>query len=817
MATLHAKRTTKLNETRTYHIPTLALRGVTVFPNVLFHFEVGRLKSIKALEQAMAGGQRIFLVTQRDISVEDPAQEDLHPIGTVARVRQILKVSGNSLRVLVEGENRARLDELACTEPYLASHVTEYVSRPVMVSTKRDEALLRTVRELFGQYAELAPKMTGDILMNVMESEDMAFLSDYIAQNIQLRSEDKQQLLEQVDARRRLSLLSKILAQENEVLALELDLQNKVKEQIDKNQRDYFLREQLKAISTELGDGEDSQGEAQQYLEKIEAAGLPQEVHDKLVKETGRLSRMQSSSPESGVIRTYLDTCLELPWTKTTKENQSIQKAAEILDADHFGLEKVKERILELFAVKSMTGEIKGQIVCLVGPPGVGKTSVARSIARCLGRKYARLSLGGVRDEADIRGHRKTYIGAMPGRIINALIQAGSRNCLILIDEIDKLGSDYKGDPSSALLEVFDTEQNTAFRDHFIELPFDLSDVLFVTTANTLDTIPAPLLDRMEVIELTSYTDEEKLQIAKRHLMPKQLKKHGLKPSQLRVSDGAYRRIIAEYTRESGVRTFERELAKLCRKADKLLIETDKKQVRVTEDNIASFLGVPHFKNEKVGAAPECGLVNGLAWTRVGGELLEVEAMVVPGTGKVELTGNLGDVMRESARAALTFIRSRADQLGIPSDFYQKKDIHVHFPEGAVPKDGPSAGIAMATALISALTGRPVSRSFAMTGEITLRGRVLPIGGLKEKTMAALRAGVTTVLVPEDNRPDLAEIDQTVRAGLNFICVSHMDQVVEAIFGSAMGQDSGEDVPEEMVAALAIPPQDLAVPAGTYR
>ncbi|ODU55972.1 MAG: endopeptidase La, partial [Clostridium sp. SCN 57-10] len=726
---------------KTYHIPTLALRGVTLFPQTLFHFDVGRQKSVKALEQAMTSRQRIFLVTQKDSKVETPGIQDLYHVGTVAKVRQILKISNENLRVLVEGERRAILDEIVSDKPFLTANISELPSPPMECRTKRDLALLRNVQELFVEYTELAPKMTGDILLNVMESRDMAFVSDYIAQNIQLRAEDRQELLEQVDPRRRMLLLSRVLMQEIEVLGLEIGIHNKVKEQIEKNQKDYYLREQMKAISEELGDGEDGQSESRQYLAKIEAAKLPPEVSEKLRREATRLAKMQSSSPESGVVRTYLDTCLELPWTKTSKENTDIAKAEQILNADHFGIEKVKSRILEFFAVKELTGGVKGQIICLVGPPGVGKTSVARSIARAMGRDYARLSLGGVRDEADIRGHRRTYIGSMPGRIITALKQAGSRNCLILIDEIDKLGSDFKGDPSSALLEVFDTEQNVAFRDHFIELPFDLSDVLFITTANTLDTIPAPLRDRMEIIELGSYTDEEKLQIVKKHMLPKQLKKHGLKPAALRLSDDVLREVIARYTRESGVRSLERQLARLCRKAAKHIVATGESSLKVTKQNLAEHLGVPRHQLEKMPADAEVGVVNGLAWTSVGGELLEVEAMAVPGTGKIELTGNLGDVMRESAKAAMTYIRSRAEALGIEEEFYRTRDVHVHFPEGAVPKDGPSAGITAATALVSVLTGKPVSRLFAMTGEITLRGRVLPIGGLKEKTMAAMRAG----------------------------------------------------------------------------
>lgn len=798
---------------KTYHIPTLALRGVTLFPQTLFHFDVGRQKSVKALEQAMTSRQRIFLVTQKDSKIETPGIQDLYHVGTVAKVRQILKISNENLRVLVEGERRAILDEIVSDKPFLTANISELPSPPMECRTKRDLALLRNVQELFVEYTELAPKMTGDILLNVMESRDMAFVSDYIAQNIQLRAEDRQELLEQVDPRRRMLLLSRVLMQEIEVLGLEIGIHSKVKEQIEKNQKDYYLREQLKAISEELGDGEDGQNEGRQYLAKIDAAKLPREVDEKLRREAARLSKMQSSSPESGVVRTYLDTCLELPWTKTSKENSDIAKAEQILNADHFGIEKVKSRILEFFAVKELTGGVKGQIICLVGPPGVGKTSVARSIARAMGRDYARLSLGGVRDEADIRGHRRTYIGSMPGRIITALKQAGSRNCLILIDEIDKLGSDMKGDPSSALLEVFDTEQNVAFRDHFIELPFDLSDVLFITTANTLDTIPAPLRDRMEIIELGSYTDEEKLQIAKKHMLPKQLKKHGLKPAALRLSDDVLREVIARYTRESGVRSLERQLARLCRKAAKHMVATGESSLKITKQNLAEHLGVPRHQLEKMPADAEVGVVNGLAWTSVGGELLEVEAMAVPGTGKIELTGNLGDVMRESAKAAMTYIRSRAEALGVEEEFYRTRDVHVHFPEGAVPKDGPSAGITAATALISVLTGKPVSRLFAMTGEITLRGRVLPIGGLKEKTMAAMRAGVKTVLIPKENEPDLSEIDQQVRGALNFVPVKHMDEVIDVVFGhelNARPQASKEP-------AVAVPPKPTSLPAREYR
>jgi len=772
-----------MNDQMIYDIPTMALRGVTVFPNVLFHFDVGRKKSIRALEEAMKRGQTIFLVTQKDVAVDDPGREDLYSIGTFCIVRQILKIPGDNVRVLVEGKCRARLDLLGSVDPYLSANITMMPYTPLAKQTKRDIAMLRNLQELFLEYAGLVPRMANETMMQVMGSEDIVVVSDYIAQNTHLKHTDKQKILEESNPRRRMSVLQKMLNDEILILSLEQEVQERVKEQMDKNQRDYYLREQIKIINEELGDGEDSVSEAHAYIAKIDQLQLPEDISEKLKKEAHRLAKMQATSPESGVVRTYLDTCLELPWNNVTKENGDIKKARSILDADHYGMEKVKERILEFFAVKHLTGSVKGQILCLVGPPGVGKTSVARSIARAMGRNYARLSLGGVRDEADIRGHRKTYIGAMPGRIINALIQSKSRNSLILIDEIDKMGSDFKGDPSSALLEVFDTEQNVAFRDHFVEVPFDLSDVLFITTANTLDTIPTPLLDRMEVIELGGYTDEEKVKIVRQHILPKQLKKHGLRGTNMRITEDALRLVISGYTREAGVRTLERQLAKLCRKTAKYMTETGRKSLTFTVDNLKEYLGNVKYKKDDLGVVPECGVVNGLAWTSVGGELLEVEVMAVDGNGKLELTGNLGDVMKESVKAALTYIRSRSEYFPLPESFHTKKDIHVHFPEGAVPKDGPSAGITTATALLSALCDLPVPKTIAMTGEITLRGRVLAIGGLKEKTMAAYRNGVTTVIVPQDNATDIEEIDPVVRENLKFIFVRHMDDVAQAVFG----------------------------------
>ena len=794
---------------RLLNIPVLPLRGVTVFPSVLFHFDVGRRRSVKALEKAMNQGQHIFLLTQRDNRVEDPEPEDLFEVGTFCMIKQILKIPGDSVRVLVEGISRGRVKSFRATDPFMVADIELVESKAPARRTKRDIAVIRSARELFMEYAGLVPRMNGEIFQSIMDSDDMGYLADYIAQNIQLKYQDKQRILELTDARRRLTEMVYVLQNEIEILELEQELQDRVKEQVDRNQRDYYLREQAKVINEELGEGEDTVSESQEYIERIKALSLDAESEEKLIKEARRLARMQSSSPETGVIRTWLDTCLDLPWHKVSKENGDIAKAAAVLDADHYGLEKVKERILEFFAVKTLTGGVKGQIICLVGPPGVGKTSVARSIARSMGRSYARLSLGGVRDEADIRGHRKTYIGAMPGRIITALRQAKTRNCLILIDEIDKLGADYKGDPSSALLEVFDSEQNVAFRDHFVELPFDLSDVLFITTANSMETIPAPLLDRMELIQLGSYTDEEKLEIVRRHILPKQIKKHGLRASTLKLDDAVLRLVITGYTREAGVRSLERQLARLCRKVAKYITETGKKSLTFTAENLHEYLGTPKFKQEKPIEIPECGVVNGLAWTQSGGDMLEVECALIKGKGKLELTGNLGDVMKESARAAITYLRSRMVAFGLPEDFHSANDIHIHFPEGAIPKDGPSAGITTATALYSAITGAPVGKDIAMTGEISLRGRVLPIGGLKEKTMAAFRNGVKTVLIPAENQPDLDDIDQKVREKLDFIFVSHMDEVVAHVFGCTVQVDIPKVEPElpELV-GIAAPAQD---------
>lgn len=639
---------------------------------------------------------------------------------------------------------------------------------------------MREAVMLFDEFLELLQKPAQELQLRLLAVHEPGFIADTIGQHATFGYQDKAKLLAQLNPVRRLDAAVRLLRHELEVLKLESEMQDKTREQIDKGQRDYYLREQLKVIRNELGE-DDEEEDAAAYRAKIQALHLEQDVEEKLLKDVSRMAKQPFGSSEGAVLRSYLDTILELPWNKRTRERVDIQAARKILDEDHFGLEKVKERILEILAVKQMAPELPGQIICLVGPPGVGKTSIAYSIARCLNRKMARISLGGVHDEAEIRGHRKTYVGAMPGRIMTALSQAGSRNALLLLDEVDKMGADYRGDPSSALLEVLDAEQNGTYRDHYVEVPFDLSECMFITTANTTDTIPRPLLDRMEVIELGSYTDEEKLMIAKDHLLPKQMKKHGLKRAQLRLTDDAVREIITCYTRESGVRNLERRLGALCRKVDMRLVGEDApKRITVSGSNLEEFLGVRKFPADQLPPTDPVGLVTGLAWTAVGGETLEVEVNVMEGSGKLELTGNLGDVMKESAHAALSYIRSRAEVLGIPVDFYKTRDIHVHFPEGAVPKDGPSAGVTVCTAMVSALTGTPVRRDIAMTGEISIRGRVLPIGGLKEKTMAALRHGIQTVIIPQANLRDLEEIDQTVRKSLNFITAEHVDTVLEA-------------------------------------
>ncbi|MBE6963787.1 MAG: endopeptidase La [Ruminococcaceae bacterium] len=763
----------------TLNIPVLALRGLTVFPHMTLTFDVERPVSIHALERAMEGDQDIFLVTQRESGVNAPQENDLYEIGTLSHITQILRLSKTSVRVMVEGRRRARLRRLWQTEPFLQGNVElleEMEPSEAFLCSPRTEALLRQSWNLFSEYIELAGNVSEEVVTTVMDCRDVGYLADFIAQNIALRHTDKQEILEELAPFIRLRKLNGFLARECNVLGFEHEMESKIRDQLAQSQKDQILRTQIRVLQHELGE-EDADDEIDTYRQKIKALELSEDTEKHLLKEVSKLAKQPFGSAEGAVIRNYLDVCLEMPWNTYTRERVSVDAARKVLERDHFGLEKVKERILETIAVRQMNPKGKGQIICLVGPPGVGKTSIAISVATALNRKLARLSLGGVRDEADIRGHRKTYIGAMPGRIIEAISRSGSMNPLLLLDEIDKMGNDYRGDPAAALLEVLDSEQNHSFRDHFLEIPVDLRGVMFITTANTTDTIPRPLLDRMEVIRLSSYTDEEKLQIARRHLLPKQLEEHGLKKGSLRIGDDVLRAIIRDYTRESGVRLLERRIAAVCRKADMRLLKGDVKRITVTENDLPKLLDCQPYPPALHTEKEEIGVVNGLAWTEAGGEILEVEVNVMDGTGKLELTGNLGDVMKESAHAALSCLRSRSAVLGIESDFYKTKDIHVHFPEGAVPKDGPSAGIAMATAMLSALTSRKIKAGIAMTGEITLRGRVLSIGGLKEKTMAALRNGIETVLIPKDNVRDLEEIDQTVRAALRFIPVSTVDEV----------------------------------------
>ena len=760
-------------------MPILALRGLAVFPEQTVHFDVGREKSVRALEAAMKKDATLLLIPQKDLMTDDPKFADLYSVGTVVKVKQMLKSQGENIRVLVTGICRARIASVEQSVPFLAGMV-EAVPAEQAPENARAHALRREANALYATYVQMSEHPAQPIQLKMLASDDCGFIADSIAQNSGIDFPDKAKMLCQLNPVRRLETAVRLLRQEVEMLRLESDIQEKTHAAIDQNQKDYYLREQIKVLRSELGE-DNEEDETAAYAQRIRALNLPQEQEQKLLKDVERLKKQSFGAPEGAVLRNYLDAVLDLPWNKKTKERVDVEAARKVLDKDHFGLEKVKERILQTIAVRQMAPEMPPQVLCLVGPPGVGKTSIAYSVARCLNRKMARISLGGVHDEADIRGHRKTYIGAMPGRIMTAITQAGSANPVLLLDEIDKMGADYRGDPSAALLEVLDGEQNKAYRDHYLEVPFDLSDVLFITTANTLDTVPRPLLDRMEVIELGSYTDEEKLRIARDYLIPKQLKKHGLKAKQLRVTDDAIREIITCYTRESGVRSLERCFGEICRKADmEILSQEEPKRITVTGSNIEHYLGIRKYLPDRIPGTDQVGLVTGLAWTSVGGETLEVEVNVMEGSGKLELTGNLGDVMKESAHAALSFIRANAQSLGVAPDFYKTRDIHVHFPEGAVPKDGPSAGVTVCTAIVSALTGTTVRRDVAMTGEISIRGRVLRIGGLKEKTMAALRHGIQTVIIPKDNERDLEEIDQTVRRQLNFISAETVDTVLAA-------------------------------------
>lgn len=778
----------------TRNLPTVALRGLTVFPRMNTSFDVERAISVAALERAMETEQEIFLVTQREIGTELPEEKDLYEIGTVSRVTQILRVSERTLRVMMEGVCRAKLKRLWQREPFLQAQV-ELIDEPETTRRgTRTEALMRQTYTNFAEYAELTQKLPDEVYAAIMGAEEPGYLADFIAQQINLRYQDKQIVLDELQPLSRLRRMNELLVREVDVIAMEQDIESKVRSRVGQIQKDFVLREQIKVLQHEIGEG-DGDEELDEYRNRIKGAKLTEEIEKKLLKDVDRLSKQPFGSAEASVLRNYLDTVLEMPWGVETKERASVTQAKKILDQDHFGLEKVKERILEFIAVRQLNPDAKGQILCLVGPPGVGKTSIALSVARATNRKVARLSLGGVRDEADIRGHRKTYIGAMPGRIVEGISRAGAMNPLLVLDEIDKLSVDAHGDPASALLEVLDSEQNSTFRDHYLEISLDLSKVMFIMTANTTDTIPRPLLDRMELIELPSYTDEEKVQIALRHLLPKQKEAHGIGKTALRVDETALRNVISLYTRESGVRQLERQLAKLCRKAAMAFATSSVKRITITENNLKDYLGTARYTREKTSDKDLVGVVNGLAWTEVGGEILPVEVSVMDGTGKLELTGNLGDVMQESCKAAVSCLRARAAQLGIPTDFYKTKDIHIHFPEGAVPKDGPSAGIAIATATLSALTNRPVRHDIAMTGEITLRGRVMPIGGLREKTMAALRARLHTVILPKENEKDLDEIDQSVREKLRFIPVETVDAVLaEALRYDEMHSVGGRDL-----------------------
>ena len=780
--------------TETKRMPMIAMRGIVLFPNMILHFDVGRKKSIAALEEVMKGDRTVFLSAQKNIEDDEIDANGVNKVGVVAEVRQVLKTDDETIRILVEGKYRAKLVNVISETPYFVAEVQEYPLKTLRPKKSiLCDALMRTIRDLFNEYTYLVPKMPKEMVIKALTADDPAMLGEFLAGNLNIDAEDKQSILEESNYVKRLEMLAAVLENENNILSVEHDIIEKVKDNVDQNQREYYLREQLKVINDELGESENVQEEADVYRKKIEELNLKGEAYDKLIEETERLSKMPPNSHESSVIRGYLDTCLALPWNKKTVEKIDLEKAKKQLDKNHYGLDKVKERILELLAVRKLAPDIKGQIICLAGPPGVGKTSIAKDIAAAMGRKYTRISLGGMKDESDIRGHRKTYIGAMPGRIMNAVKLVGSKNALILLDEIDKMGNDFRGDPASAMLEVLDPEQNVAFRDHYIEIPFDLSDIMFITTANDLSTVPEPLLDRMEVIELSSYTREEKFQIAKRHLVKKEMKRHGLSSRELKITDDALYSVLDYYTREAGVRNLERTIGALCRKAAKAIVGKETTKVVISAGNITEYLGTKKFKPETIQSENAVGLVNGLAWTSVGGDMLQVETAVLDGSGKIELTGNLGDVMKESARTAISYVRSCTEKYGIEHDFYKTKDIHIHVPEGAVPKDGPSAGVTLCTAIVSALSGIPVRREVAMTGEITLRGRVLAIGGLKEKTMAAYRAGVKTVIIPQDNLPDLEDIDPVVKEALTFVPATDAETVLKAALVRPAEQKSSHE------------------------
>ncbi|HOP12304.1 MAG TPA: endopeptidase La [Oscillospiraceae bacterium] len=772
-----AKVLVNTNISKFDNIPMIALRGVVLFPEMTLRFDVSRQKSVAALQHVSEGDQQlIFLAAQENAEVQNPRKEDIFQIGTIGKIKQIVKTTPDSYAVLVEGILRAKITDYVQMKPFFSANVERIVEKAPLRNTTTGEALVRTAQRIFSEYFELNDNTAREILMSALAKTQPGVLSDFIASNSMMPFEEQQAILEEKSHISRLKRVISLLSHQNSVLKLENEIEDKVRVSMDKNQRDYFLKEQLRTISEELGE-ESEMDEYMDYKTRIKALRVSPEISEKLEKEALKLVKMPLGSQEATIIRNYLDCCLDLPWNISVSKKHTIEQMKAILDKDHYGLQKVKDRILEHLAVELLSPDIKGQVICLVGPPGTGKSSVARSIARAGGRNFATISLGGVRDEADIRGHRKTYVGAMPGRLINALISAKSNNPVILLDEIDKLGNDYRGDPSSALLELLDAEQNNAFVDHFIELPFDLSNVLFITTANYYENIPEPLRDRMEIISLTSYTREEKRNIAKLHLIPKQLKKHGLKKTQLTINDNAVNAIIDNYTREAGVRELEREIAAICRKTALAIASGETAKVGVKSENLDKYLGPAKFKPD-MAVDNEVGVATGLAWTAIGGDTLQIEVSVLEGSGKLELTGSLGDVMKESARAAVSYIRSACDKLGVDKEFYKTKDLHIHVPEGAVPKDGPSAGITITTALVSALSGKPVRKNLAMTGEMTLRGRVLPIGGLKEKAMAAYRMGMKTVLIPEENKPDLFEIDKAVKDALEFIPVKHIDEVL---------------------------------------